>query len=324
MTRAETQGRGEGGSFSHRHRVTQRHPDCPFPCLPLRLCASARKLDIMEPATNSTPRPRLPRPHPPGQCLGPAADSELNVQCREVIPDRSVGQPQSLSQLLVRIPRRESFQQTLLLRCQLRPQVRGHIRCRRSSRSHHPNPQQTPRPDLQGSLRPYRSFLVWHRHVARRYRITNIRQNTSFQQSPPRLPPRFPSPPGSTTRCFGSGGDAHLLIPKRGWFRSIWRNVISRYDICHVASCPPGNAGLEGRSVPAQNLHVLDLTPFQNLRLEGGFVLVEARLTSVPLLDPVGRTATAETVIRGRNLFVSLRADLDERELSIAGGLRLP
>jgi hypothetical protein len=62
----------------------------------------------------------------------------------------------------------------------------------------------------------------------------------------------------------------------------------------------------------------LDLTPFQNLRLEGGFVLVEARLTAAPLLDPVGRTATAETVIRGRNLFVSLRADLDERELSIS------
>jgi hypothetical protein len=50
MTRAETQGHGEGGPFSHRHRVTQRHPDCPCPCLPQRLCASAREICCMDSA----------------------------------------------------------------------------------------------------------------------------------------------------------------------------------------------------------------------------------------------------------------------------------
>jgi len=50
----------------------------------------------------------------------------------------------------------------------------------------------------------------------------------------------------------------------------------------------------------------------------GGFLLIEARLTARPLLDPIERAATAETLIRGRKFFVSLRADLDERELSIS------
>jgi hypothetical protein len=75
---------------------------------------------------------------------------------------------------------------------------------------------------------------------------------------------------------------------------------------------------LEGWSVASQSLGVLDLTPFQNLPLRGGFLLVEARLTARPLLDPIERAATAETLIRGRKFFVSLRADLDERELSIS------
>lgn len=68
----------------------------------------------------------------------------------------------------------------------------------------------------------------------------------------------------------------------------------------------------------AEGLGVLDLTPFQNLPLRGGFLLVEAQLTASPLLDPIERAATAETLIRDRQFFVSLRADLDERELSIS------
>jgi hypothetical protein len=63
---------------------------------------------------------------------------------------------------------------------------------------------------------------------------------------------------------------------------------------------------------------VLDLAPFQNLRLQGGFALVEARLTAEPLLDPLDRAATAQTIIRGQRFFISLGADLDERELSIS------
>ena len=63
---------------------------------------------------------------------------------------------------------------------------------------------------------------------------------------------------------------------------------------------------------------VLDLTAFQNLRLRGGFTLVEVRLTTEPLLDPLERAATAQTTIRGKRFHILLYADLDERELSVS------
>jgi hypothetical protein len=63
---------------------------------------------------------------------------------------------------------------------------------------------------------------------------------------------------------------------------------------------------------------VLELAPFQNLPLRGGFLLVEVRLTAEPLLDPIERAATAQTIIRGNQFYIYLRADLDERELSIS------
>jgi hypothetical protein len=53
---------------------------------------------------------------------------------------------------------------------------------------------------------------------------------------------------------------------------------------------------------PGSTLHtrrVLDLGPFKNLRLRGGFTLAEIRLTAQPLLDPLDRAAIAETTIRG-------------------------
>lgn len=67
-----------------------------------------------------------------------------------------------------------------------------------------------------------------------------------------------------------------------------------------------------------QNRRVLDLTPFQNLALRGGFLLVEVQLTAKPLLDPIERAATAQTIIRGQRFHIFLRADLDERELSVS------
>jgi hypothetical protein len=63
---------------------------------------------------------------------------------------------------------------------------------------------------------------------------------------------------------------------------------------------------------------VLDLAPFQNLRLHGRFIIAEVRLTAQPLLDPLERAATAETTIRGNRFYILLRADLDERELSVS------
>ena len=61
-----------------------------------------------------------------------------------------------------------------------------------------------------------------------------------------------------------------------------------------------------------------DLAAFQNLVLRGGFVLAEVRLTSQFLLDPLGRPATAQTIIRDKRLHIFLRTNLDERDLSIS------
>lgn len=63
---------------------------------------------------------------------------------------------------------------------------------------------------------------------------------------------------------------------------------------------------------------VLDLGPFQHLQLRGGFTLVEVRLTAQPLLDPLDRAATAQTIIRASRFHIFLRADLDEREMSVS------
>jgi len=65
-------------------------------------------------------------------------------------------------------------------------------------------------------------------------------------------------------------------------------------------------------------LRVLDLAAFQNLLLRGGFVVAEVRLTSQFLLDPLGRPATAQTIIRGTRLHVFLRDDLNQAELSVS------
>jgi hypothetical protein len=63
---------------------------------------------------------------------------------------------------------------------------------------------------------------------------------------------------------------------------------------------------------------VFDLTAFQNLVLRGGFLVAEVRLTSQFLMDPLGRPATAQTIIRGTRLHILLRDSLDEAELSIS------
>lgn len=67
-----------------------------------------------------------------------------------------------------------------------------------------------------------------------------------------------------------------------------------------------------------QTCPVLDLGPFEQVRLRGGFTLAEVRLTAKPLLDPLDRAATAQTVIRGKRFHIFPRADLDERELSVS------
>jgi len=62
---------------------------------------------------------------------------------------------------------------------------------------------------------------------------------------------------------------------------------------------------------------VIDIRPFRNLQLRGGFVIEEIQLTNIPMVDAIGREAVAQTkiVVRGFRLFI--RAGLNDEELSV-------
>ena len=62
---------------------------------------------------------------------------------------------------------------------------------------------------------------------------------------------------------------------------------------------------------------MIDPHSFKDLRLPGGFVIVEIEFTREPLLDAMGREAIAKTAIVGTSLTLLIRDGLSERELSV-------
>lgn len=62
---------------------------------------------------------------------------------------------------------------------------------------------------------------------------------------------------------------------------------------------------------------MIDISSFKNLRLPGGFVLVEIEFTPEPLVDALGRDAIAQTRIVGREFRLLICSDLPEEELSV-------
>lgn len=63
---------------------------------------------------------------------------------------------------------------------------------------------------------------------------------------------------------------------------------------------------------------MLRLAALQNLSLRDAYVIAEVCLTSDSLADPLGRPATAQTIIRGNRFHIFLRDELDETELSVS------
>ncbi|HEY5915257.1 MAG TPA: hypothetical protein VJA21_32080 [Verrucomicrobiae bacterium] len=63
---------------------------------------------------------------------------------------------------------------------------------------------------------------------------------------------------------------------------------------------------------------MLNLAQFRNIPLRGGFSIVEVRLTSRSLLDPLGRPAAAQTLIQGNQFHIVLREGMDEEEFSVS------
>ena len=62
---------------------------------------------------------------------------------------------------------------------------------------------------------------------------------------------------------------------------------------------------------------MIDISSFKNLRLPGGFVLVEIEFTPEPLVDALGRDAIAQTRIVWREFRLLICSDLPEEELSV-------
>ncbi len=62
---------------------------------------------------------------------------------------------------------------------------------------------------------------------------------------------------------------------------------------------------------------MIDLAAFASAALPGGFRITEIHLSSVPLVDAIGREAVAQTTIRGREFSLLVRAGLAESELSV-------
>ncbi len=79
-----------------------------------------------------------------------------------------------------------------------------------------------------------------------------------------------------------------------------------------------GLIGLEDNGARDHYAFVLDLTAFKSLSLRGGFLIVEVRLTSQSLWDPLGRPAVAQTLIRGKQLHVLLRDGMADAESSVS------
>jgi hypothetical protein len=65
-------------------------------------------------------------------------------------------------------------------------------------------------------------------------------------------------------------------------------------------------------------MRVLDLSLFKHVDLRGGFSIVEVRLASQSLFDPLGRPAAAQTLIRGTQFYIALREGMNEEEVSIS------
>lgn len=63
---------------------------------------------------------------------------------------------------------------------------------------------------------------------------------------------------------------------------------------------------------------MVELDPFANLSLRGGFLLEGVRVAVVPMTDAVGRPALARTEIVGHRLNIELAAGLPAAEISVS------
>jgi len=63
---------------------------------------------------------------------------------------------------------------------------------------------------------------------------------------------------------------------------------------------------------------MIDPATFKDVRLPGGFVIVDLQFTDAPMLDALEREAVAQTRIVGREFRLLIKAGLSDQELSIS------
>ena len=61
----------------------------------------------------------------------------------------------------------------------------------------------------------------------------------------------------------------------------------------------------------------MDLTPFAQLELLGGFIILRVEVSDEPMIDAIGREALARTSIIGREFEITLCPSLFGKELSV-------
>lgn len=63
---------------------------------------------------------------------------------------------------------------------------------------------------------------------------------------------------------------------------------------------------------------MIDPATFRNLRLQGGFIIVDVHFTPKPMLDALNREAVAQTRIVGSRFHILLRGGVSDDETSIS------
>lgn len=62
----------------------------------------------------------------------------------------------------------------------------------------------------------------------------------------------------------------------------------------------------------------MEASLYKDVRLCGGFIIVSVEFTDDPIVDAIGREATAKTGIVGMRFEITIRRSADERELSVS------
>ena len=63
---------------------------------------------------------------------------------------------------------------------------------------------------------------------------------------------------------------------------------------------------------------MIDAAAFKNLRLHGGFTIVDVEFAGAPMVDALNREALAQTRINGYRFYIRLQVGMSEREISIS------